>query len=247
MSKRGIRRVSTRVRLAVAAAVLVGGGAAAAVAVTSGGGATSAASAGYYQQSGQYMSYMDAMSSALNNWNRSWTGSLETISHMQKMSTVNITKWHHKVFVMQRGIVVKILGHGSFLVKSSNGHYETWQLTGGTKTVNVGGLSTGWDAMTGNTLQTPSWWNMNNMNTTIKGIAVNDLVFVFGQREHNVNKAELVLFAAQNTTTNTNTNTNTNTYNGTFNGTNTNTNTGTTGGTSTTTINGQSVVTGTHS
>ena len=47
-NKRGIRRASTRVRLAVAAAVLVGGGAAGVVAVAaSHSGAVAAQSAGY--------------------------------------------------------------------------------------------------------------------------------------------------------------------------------------------------------
>lgn len=242
MSKRGIRRASKRVRLAVAAAVLVGGGAAGVAVVTASHGASAVSSAGYsQQQSGQYMGYMDAMSQAMNNWNRSWTGSIGTISHMQQMTNVNISKWHHKIFVMQRGTVVKV-GFGWILVRSADGHFETWHVSRGTKTVNVGGMSTGWNAMTGNTMQMPSWWNMNNMNTTVKGIAVNDLVFVFGQRERNVNKAELVLFAAQNTTTYTNTSNGTN---NTFNGTN---NTGTTpGGTNTTIINGQTAETGTSS
>jgi hypothetical protein len=48
-------------------------------------------------------------------------------------------------------------------------------------------------AMTGGSMMVPSSWNMN---TTVKGIALGDLVFVFGEREHHTLKAQLVLFAA---------------------------------------------------
>ena len=66
-------------------------------------------------------------------------------------------------------------------------------MTRKTRTLNVGGTSTGMSAMTGGTMQVPSGWDMN---MTVKGIAKGDLVFVFGEREHHTLKAQLVLFAA---------------------------------------------------
>ncbi len=65
-NKRGIRRASTRVRLAVAAAVLVGGGAAGVAAVAASHNApVNAASAGYYRATS--LSETHAMSAAMNS------------------------------------------------------------------------------------------------------------------------------------------------------------------------------------
>jgi hypothetical protein len=104
--------------------------------------------------------------------------------------------WHRAIIFIQRGTVVAV-GKGEFAVKSANGTIEIWHVTGGTKTQNVGGTSTGLSAMTGGTTKVPSWWNMN---TKVKRIAKGDLVFVFGEREKHTLKAQLVLFAAPSTT-----------------------------------------------
>ena len=83
MSKRGMRRASMRVRLAVAAAVLVGGGAAGVAAVAaSHNGPVNAASAGYYRHT---LSETHAMSAAMNTWSRSPQTSLSLISQMTPM------------------------------------------------------------------------------------------------------------------------------------------------------------------
>jgi hypothetical protein len=252
MSKRGIRRVSMRVRLAVAAAVLVGGGAAGvAVVAANHSGDTVAQSAGYYSRSGQWMSETQALSSAMSSWNRSPSTSLTTLSHMQKMSTVSTMSWHHATLVLQRGTVVAT-GHNEIVVKSTNGAFDIWHLNGGTKTLNVGGSSTGMSAMSGGTMNVPSWWRMN---TKTHGIAKGDVVFVFGERENHTLKAQLVLFAAPMTTTVRPTATTTTTPTATPTATSTSTATPTatatpttpTGGTSTTTINGTPVISGTHS
>ena len=100
--------------------------------------------------------------------------------------------WHRHVLVFQRGTVVAV-GRGEFAVQSANGTIKVWHVTRGTAVLNVGGTQTGMSAMTGGTMQVPSWWNMN---MTVKGIAKGDLVFVFGEREHHTLKAQLVLFAA---------------------------------------------------
>jgi hypothetical protein len=193
MRKRGISRASKRVRLAVAAAVLVGGGAAGVVAVSaSHNGQATAESAGFVQSSGRSMSYTSAMSSAMKTWNRSPSTSLMTISHMKPVTNYWTQSWHHATIFLQRGTVVAV-ARGEFAVKSTNGKLEIWHVNGKTKTENVGSTVTGLSAMTGGTTRVPSWWNMN---TRVKGVAKGDLVFIFGERENHVLKAQLVLFAA---------------------------------------------------
>jgi hypothetical protein len=200
MRKRGISRASIRVRLAVAAAVLAGGGAAGVVAVNASHSVSATAeSAGYYQTTGRTLSYTSALSSAVKGWSQSPSTSLTTISHMKPVTNYWTQSWHHAIIFIQRGTVVAVR-KGEFAVKSANGTIEIWHVTGGTKTQNVGGTSTGLSALTGGTTKVPSWWNMN---TKVKGIAKGDLVFVFGEREKHTLKAQLVLFAAPKTTTTT--------------------------------------------
>jgi hypothetical protein len=193
MSKRGMRRTSMRVRLAVAAALLAGGGAAGVVALSaSHGGAAAAESAGFTHATGRTMSYTGALSSAVNSWGESSSTSLMTISHMKPVANTWTQSWHHHVLVVQRGTVVAV-GRGEFAVQSRNGTIKVWHLDRKTRIKNVGGTSTGMSAMTGGTMQVPSSWNMN---TGVKGVATGDLVFVFGERENHTLKAQLVLFAA---------------------------------------------------
>ena len=197
MSKRGMRQASMRVRLAVAAAVLVGGGAAGVVAISaSHGGSAAAESAGFMHHNSRTMSYTSAMSSAMNGWSKSPSTSLMTISHMKPMTNSWTQLWHHATVVIQRGTVVAV-GRGEIAVQSANGTVKVWHVSHGTKTLNVGGTSTGMSAMTGGTMMVPSSWNMN---TTVKGIAKGDLVLVFGKLQHHILKAQLVLFAAPTTT-----------------------------------------------
>jgi hypothetical protein len=200
MRKRGISRASMRVRLAVAVAVLAGGGAAGVVAVNASHSVSATAeSAGYYQTTGRTLSYTSALSSAVKGWSQSPSTSLTTISHMKPVTNYWTQSWHHAIIFIQRGTVVAVR-KGEFAVKSANGTIEIWHVTGGTKTQNVGGTSTGLSALTGGTTKVPSRWNMN---TKVKGIAKGDLVFVFGEREKHTLKAQLVLFAAPTTTTTT--------------------------------------------
>ena len=197
MSKRGMSRASMRVRLAVAAAVLVGGGAAGVVALNaSHSGAATVQSAGFSHTEGRTMSYSGAMSSAMNGWGKSQGTSLMTISHMKPMTNSWTQSWHRHILVLQRGTVVAV-GRGEFAVQSTNGTIKIWHVTRKTRTVNVGGTSTGMSAMTGGSMQVPSSWNMN---TGVRHLAVGDLVFVFGDRENHTLKAQLVLFAAPMTT-----------------------------------------------
>ena len=192
MSKRGMRRASMRVRLAVAAAVLAGGGAAGVVALSaSHGGAAAATSAGFVTNS-RTMSYPAAMSSAMNGWSRSHGTSLMTISHMKPMANSWTQSWHRHILVLQRGTVVAV-GRGEFAVQSANVAIKVWHVTRRTQVLNVGGTSMGMSAMTGGSMRVPAWWNMN---MTVQGVAKGDLVFVFGEREHHTLKAQLVLFAA---------------------------------------------------
>lgn len=201
IGKRGIRKVSTRVRLAVAAAVLVGGGAAGVVAVAANhGGVTAAQSAGYYthsdSDSGRWMSETQAMSGAMNGWNQSPSRSLELISHMQPMSSFTMMGWHTHTIALQRGVVVaEAIRQKELVVESFNGNVEVWHWNGGTKAVNVGGNSTAWSAMTGGTMSMPSSWD-GRLNLKAKAAIKGDLVFVFGERVDGQLIAQLVLFAA---------------------------------------------------
>jgi hypothetical protein len=200
MSKRGIRRASVRVRLAVAAAVLVGGSAAGMVAVSASHSASVAARpAGYYQTSGRALSYTSALSSAMRGLGKSPSASLTTITHMKPVVNYWTQSWHRAIIFIQRGTVVAT-GKGEFAVESRNGTTEIWHVNHGTWTKNVGGSMTGMSAMTGGTTKVPAWWTMN---TKVKGIARGDLVFVFGERENHTLKAQLVLFAAPAVTTTT--------------------------------------------
>ena len=193
MSKRGIRRAFTPVRLAVAAAVLVGGGAAGVVAVTANhSDSVPAESAGYTQTAGRTLSYTTALSSAMKSWDKSSGTSLMTISHMKPINNYWTQSWHHAVIFIQRGTVVAV-GHDEFAVESANRTIEIWHVNGGTITDNVGGTATGMSAMTGGTMKVPASWKMS---AKVKGIAKGDLVFIFGERENHSLKAQLVLFAA---------------------------------------------------
>ena len=196
MSKRGIRGMSMRVRVAAAAAVLVGGGAAGVVALTAGhNSAVTAQSAGFIQSSHSHsLSYTSAISSAMKTWDTSPSTSLRTLSHMQQINNYWTQSWHRHTLFFQRGKVVAV-GRHEFVVRSANGKLELWHTSGKTAILNVGGSSMGMSAMTGGSvnMRVPSWWTMN---IKTKGLAKGDLVFVFGEREGRTLKAQLVLFAA---------------------------------------------------
>jgi hypothetical protein len=198
MSKRGMRGMSMRVRVGVAAAVLAGGGAAGAVVLSAGhDSAVTAQSAGFIQSS-RTLSYSSAISSAMKTWDTSPSTSLRTLTHMQQINNYWSQSWHHHTLFFQRGKVVAVGWH-AFVVRSANGMTEVWHTSGGTAILNVGGTSMGMDAMTGGSvnMRVPSWWAMN---TKTKGLAKGDLVFVFGERENHTLKAQLVLFAAPTAT-----------------------------------------------
>ena len=195
MSKRGMRGMSMRVRVAVAATVLAGGGAAGIVALNAGhDSAATAESAGFIQHSSQPLSYSSAISSAMKTLHTSPSTSLRTLSHMQQINNYWTQSWHHVTLFFQRGKVVAT-GKHEFVVRSADGKLEIWHTSGKTAILNVGGTSTGMSAMTGGSanMKVPSWWTMN---TRTKGLAKGDLVFVFGEREGHTLKAQLVLFAA---------------------------------------------------
>jgi hypothetical protein len=199
IGKRGIRKVSTRVRLAVAAAVLVGGGAAAVVGVTaSHGGTTTAESAGYYHSIGQTMSDTTAVSEAMNGWDHDSFRSMQVLTHMQPMTSFVLLAFHTHTIALQRGIVVaESIRAKEIAVQSFNGRVEVWHWNNNTKAVNVGGNSTGWDAMTGGSryMSMPSSWH-GHMNLKSKAAVPGDLVFVIGQRVRDQLIAQVVLFAA---------------------------------------------------
>jgi len=187
--------MSMRTRVAVAAAVLAGGGAAGVVALSASHGSNvTAQSAGFVQSNGRNLSYTSAISSAMRTWDTSPNTSLRTLSHMQQINNYWTQSWHQHTLFFQRGRVVAV-GRHQLTVRSANGMVETWQISGKTAVLNVGGSATGMSAMTGGSvnMQMPSWWTMD---TRTKGLAKGDFVFVFGEREHHTLKAQLVLFAA---------------------------------------------------
>jgi len=186
--------MSMRVRVGVAAAVLASGGAAGAVVLSAGhGSAVNAESAGFIQSS-QTLSYSSAISSAMKTWDTSPSTSLRTLTHMQQINNYWTQSWHHVTLFFQRGKVVAT-GRNEFVVRSADGKLEIWHISGKTAVLNVGGTSMGMSAMTGGSvnMRVPSWWTMD---TRVRGLARGDLVFVFGEREGQTLKAQLVLFAA---------------------------------------------------
>jgi hypothetical protein len=192
-NKRGIRRANTRVRLAVAAAVLVGGGAAAVVGVAASHGSspTAASSAGYYTST---LSQSHAMSDAMNMWNKSPQTSLSLIARMTPMSNTSTTNFHTHTLALQRGTVVAE-ERNAFVIKSANHQLELWNVTRGTKFLNVFGNNMGMNALTGN----GNSMSMPSHTSWSKGARVlnrGDIVFIFGEKVHGQLVAQLVLFVA---------------------------------------------------
>jgi hypothetical protein len=204
-NRRGSRRTSIQIRLAIAAAVLVGGGAAGVALVASNHGSSQVAdSAGYTTSSNQVLSESSAMSSAMNWWNKSQQTSLVVISKMVTIQAISVTTWHDKALVVERGTVIA-KDPGEFVTTAMNGDFEIWHFNNGTKFLNVGNSKTGWNAMTGGTMSSQGSWNWSNTtnskwNPSVKTPAKGDLVFIFGERVHGQLDAQLVLFAAPMTT-----------------------------------------------
>lgn len=204
-NRRGSRRTSIQLRLAIAAAVLVGGGAAGvAVVATSHGSAETASSAGFTTSSNQVLNESTAMSNAMNWWNKSQQTSLVVISKMVTIQAISVTTWHNKALVVERGTVLA-KDANEFVTTAMNGKVEIWHANNGTKFLNVGNSKTGWNAMSGGTMSSwgsYNWSNKSNSkwNPSVKSLAKGDLVFVFGERVHGQLDAQLVLFAAPMTT-----------------------------------------------
>ncbi len=189
-NKRGIRRGSMRVRLAVAAAVLVGGGAAGVVAVAaSHSGAVTTQAAGYSHHT---LSEPQALSSAMNGWNQSPSRSLSTLTQMTPMHNFDMMSWHRHILAIQRGTVVAA-ERNAFVIKSANHQLELWFVNRGTKFLNVGPSSVGMQAMTGGTMNMPGDMRMN---MRAKVLARGDFVFIFGEKVNGKLVAQLVLFVA---------------------------------------------------
>jgi hypothetical protein len=189
-SKRGIRRASTRIRLAVAAAVLVAGGAAGVVAVAANhGGPVDAASAGYSHKT---PSTQELLSSAMNSWNKSPSQSLSTLTQMQQMRNFETMTWHTHTIAIQRGTVLAA-ERNAFVIKSANHQLELWNVNKGTKFFNVGPTDVGMRAMTGGTMSIPGDMQMN-MRARV--LARGDFVFIFGLKVNGQLHAQLVLFVA---------------------------------------------------
>jgi hypothetical protein len=194
MSKRRNRGFSMKARITTAAAVVVAGGAAAAVVVAGhGGGTTAATSAGFDTKS---MSVTQAMSSAMNGWNKNPNQSIVTISKQQPMNSFYQTSWHQKTLAEQRGTVVAAVGK-ELAVESANKKVELWHWNGNTHVVNVAGNKTATTDVTGSASNWLSSWHMKKSSKLAKG----DLVFIFGEKVHGELEAQLVLFAAPTTTT----------------------------------------------
>ena len=200
-NRRGSRRTSIKLRLAIAAAVLVGGGAAGVAVVASNHGTSQVAdSAGYNTSANKPLTESAAMSAAMNWWNKSQQTSLVVISKMVTIQAISVTTWHNKALVVERGTVLA-KDATEFVTTAMNGKVEIWHANNGTKFLNVGNSKTGWNAMSGGTMSSwgsYNWSNKSNSgwNPSVKSLAKGDLVFVFGERVHGQLDAQLVLFAA---------------------------------------------------
>ena len=150
MSKRGMRRASMRVRLAVAAAVLVGGGAAGVVvASASHGGAAAAESAGFTHRPDDELLQRHVLGDErLEQIARHVAH--DDLAHEADDQLPGRSRGTRHILVIQRGTVVAV-GRDEFAVQSANGTIKVWHVTRKTATLNVGGTSTGMSAMTGGT------------------------------------------------------------------------------------------------
>ena len=148
-SKRGIRSVGVKARLAVAAAVLVGGSAVGVVALANhGDSATTAASAGFTTSSHHTISEQQAITDALDSWSSSQSKAIAVLAELTQLRSFVQLQVHHTTIAAQRGIVV--LATKKFLVvKSSNGSLHLWWLSKATGVKDVDATTTGWTALTG--------------------------------------------------------------------------------------------------
>ncbi|MGD0705647.1 MAG: hypothetical protein ABSA02_37920 [Trebonia sp.] len=150
-NKGGIRSVSVKARLAVAAAVLVGGGAASVVAVAAnhGGSAatTTAESAGYTRSFHHTISEQLALTEALGQ-GMSWQASTTTLADMAPVRTFSQLEYRHQTLAVQRGIVL-VATRKFLVVRSANGAIHLWWLSGATRVKDVVSSASGMAAMTG--------------------------------------------------------------------------------------------------
>ena len=158
-NNRGIRSVSVKARLAVAAAVLVGGGAAGVVAMaashgSNAAGATATAeSAGFTRSFHHTISESTALTEALNDGGMSWQASMTTLADMTPMRSFSQMEHRHTMFAVQRGIV--LLATRKFIVvRSANDAIHLWWLSGATRVRDVGSSASGMAAMTGSYMAT---------------------------------------------------------------------------------------------
>jgi hypothetical protein len=149
-SKRGIRSVGVKARLAVAAAVLVGGSAAGAVALAAnhgGANATTADSAGFIRSSHQF-SEQTVLTDAVDSRGSSQSRTLALLAELTQLRSFVQLQVHHTTIAAQRGIVV--LATKKFLVvESANGSLHLWWWNQATEFKDVDATMTGMSALTG--------------------------------------------------------------------------------------------------
>jgi hypothetical protein len=149
-SKRGIRSVGVKARLAVAAAVLVGGGAAGVVVLAAnhgGANATTADSAGFMTRSHQF-SEQTVLTDAVNSRGNSQSRTLALLAELTQLHSFVQLEVHHTAIAAQRGVVV--LATKKFLVvRSANGALHLWWWNRETEFQDVDATMTGMTALTG--------------------------------------------------------------------------------------------------
>jgi hypothetical protein len=163
-------RTSMKARLGIATAVVVGGGAIGVAAVAAGGhsgtASPSAESAAFQiSQFHHTMSAGTALSTAMNELQRSPSSAMTTLAKMAPMrdfTQVWAGSRHHRTqLAAQRGIV-ELATKNFLVVKSSNGALHLWWLKG-TKFENVSSSTTGMVAMTGNNTAATAAMVSNNI------------------------------------------------------------------------------------
>jgi hypothetical protein len=171
-------RTSMKARLGIATAVVVGGGAIGVAAVAAGGHSNSASpsaesAAFQISQFHHTLSAGTALSTAMNELQRSPSSAMTTLARMQSMR--NFTQvWegsrHHRTqLAAQRGIV-ELATKNFLVVKSSNGALHLWWLRG-TKFENVSSSTTGMVAMTGDNTAATAAMVSNDMTPAAVAMA----------------------------------------------------------------------------
>jgi hypothetical protein len=149
-----------KTRVGIATAILVGGAVAAGAVLASSHGAASTATSAAY--SSTYNSEWTMLNSAMNSWGSSRQTSYTDLTRATQGQQFS-QNWHHgRMLVAQRGIVV-LVTHRFLILRSANGSFHLWLLSGNTRFQNVSNTMAGAQALAANAGVTQQMMTAGNM------------------------------------------------------------------------------------